>query len=68
MKKIKMGESEEGIPPTTLREITLLREMRNPGIIHLLDLRYYLKERKLYLLFEYMEMDLRKFIDKNTIN
>jgi cyclin-dependent kinase 2 len=66
MKKIKMTNDEEGLPPTTLREITLLREISHPSIIHMFDLRYYSKERKLYLMFEYMDMDLRKFLDRKS--
>ena len=61
-----MSHDEEGLPPTTLREITLLRELSHPSIVHLYDLRYYFKERKLYLLFEYMDMDLRKFLDRRA--
>jgi len=67
MKKIKMSNDEEGLPPTTLREITLLREVSHPSIVHMFDLRYYFRERKLYLMFEYMDMDLRKFIDRRTL-
>ena len=67
MKKIKLSADDEGIPSTTLREITLLRETEHENIVHLYDLLYFFKERKLYLLFEYMDLDLRKFLDSRTL-
>lgn len=68
LKKIKFGEDDEGIPPTTIREIALLREIRHENVVALKDLIYYPSERKFYLLFEYSEMDLRKFIDNQKIS
>lgn len=63
LKKIKFGNDEEGIPATTIREIALLREIKHNNIVSLRDLIYYPSEKKFYLLFEYSELDLRKFID-----
>lgn len=65
LKKIKLGEDEEGIPSTALREITLLRELHHKNIVNLCDLIYKFQERKLYLLFEYIDTDLRKFVDSH---
>lgn len=64
LKKIKLTKNEEGIPSTTLREITLLRELSHKNIVHLQDLIYKYKERKLYLVFEYMDYDLKNFLSK----
>lgn len=61
LKKIKLSDQDEGIPATTIREISLLRELSHPNIIQLTDLMYKIKERKLYLLFEYMETDLYQY-------
>lgn len=66
LKKIKLGEEDEGIPPTAIREMSILRELAHNNIIHLCDLIYEFKKRKLYLIFEYMDFDLRKFIDSQT--
>ncbi|CAG8585904.1 1871_t:CDS:2 [Acaulospora morrowiae] len=61
LKKIRLEDGEEGIPPTSIREISLLKEAnRNENIVKLLDIVS--QERKLYLVFEFLTMDLRKFI------
>nr|GMC58094.1 cell division control protein 2 homolog D [Ipomoea batatas] len=66
MKKTKLHEDEEGVPPTTLREISLLCMLsRDPRIVRLLDIKQgQNKEGKtvLYLVFEYMDTNLKKFI------
>lgn len=33
LKKIRLGNEEEGIPSTALREITLLKELSHPNIV-----------------------------------
>ena len=66
IKKIKIDLENEGIPSTALREITILRELQHPNIIELKDV--ICNNNKLYLLFEFAEYDLRKYleeIDKN---
>lgn len=40
IKKIKIEESDEGIPSTTLREINALKELSHPNIVKLLDVVY----------------------------
>ncbi|KAK4883458.1 hypothetical protein RN001_006777 [Aquatica leii] len=66
LKKIKLekftnrGESE-GIPSTALREISLLKGLRHSNIIELLDV--ICKPPNLYLVFEYLEIDLKKYVD-----
>lgn len=66
LKKTKLPEDDEGVPPTTLREISLLRMLsRDPHIVKLMDVKQgQNKEGKtvLYLVFEYMDTDLKKFI------
>ncbi|XP_068647430.1 cyclin-dependent kinase B2-2-like [Aristolochia californica] len=66
LKKSRLHEDEEGVPPTTLREVSLLRMLSiDPHIVRLLDLKQgQNKEGKtvLYLVFEYMDTDLKKFI------
>jgi len=37
IKKIKMEHCNEGIPQTTIREISFLRELDHPNIVRLLD-------------------------------
>nr|GLL37111.1 cell division control protein 2 homolog D [Ipomoea trifida] len=66
LKKTRLHEDEEGVPPTTLREISLLRMLsRDPHIVRLIDVKQgQNKEGKtvLYLVFEYMDTDLKKFL------
>ncbi|CAM8979343.1 unnamed protein product [Rhodiola kirilowii] len=65
LKKTKLQEDGEGVPPTTLREVSLLRMLsRDPHIVRLLDVKEGKKEDKtiLYLVFEYMDTDLKKYI------
>ena len=48
IKKMKIDLENEGIPSTALREITILRELKHPNIVRLLDV--VLNNSKLYLL------------------
>lgn len=62
MKKIRLENEDEGIPSTALREMTLLKELRHVNIVTLLEV--IMEEPRLYLIFEYLCMDLKKYIDK----
>ncbi|KAL0233455.1 hypothetical protein PCE1_001970 [Barthelona sp. PCE] len=62
LKKIRLDMPEEGTPSTTIREISLLRELStHPNVVPLLDVVH--TDDRLYLVFEYVEQDLRKHID-----
>ncbi|VDD92600.1 unnamed protein product [Enterobius vermicularis] len=61
MKKIRLESEDEGVPATALREISLLRELLHPNIVALEEV--IMQEEKLYLIFEFLSMDLKKFID-----
>lgn len=61
MKKIRLESDDEGIPSTAIREISLLKELKHPNIVGLLDVS--MEESKLYLIFEYLTMDLKKYMD-----
>ncbi|KAI4388526.1 hypothetical protein MLD38_000846 [Melastoma candidum] len=66
LKKTRLHEDEEGVPPTTLREISILRMLsKDPHVVKLMDVKQGVnKEGKtvLYLVFEYMDTDLKKYI------
>eukprot|EP00096_Caligus_rogercresseyi_P014253 TRINITY_DN6753_c0_g1_i1.p1 TRINITY_DN6753_c0_g1~~TRINITY_DN6753_c0_g1_i1.p1 ORF type:complete len:314 (-),score=101.25 TRINITY_DN6753_c0_g1_i1:248-1189(-) len=64
MKKIRLESEEEGIPSTAIREISLLKELQHPNIVCLQDVL--MQENKLYLIFEYLTMDLKKFMDSKA--
>jgi serine/threonine protein kinase len=61
IKKIKIDLENEVIPSTALREITILRELTHPNIVQLKHLVY--DNNKLYLLFEFVDYDLRKYLE-----
>ena len=62
VKKIKIEHCDEGIPSTAIREIALLRELNHPGIVNLLDVVH--GENRLYLVFEYFNLDMKKYLDR----
>ncbi len=61
MKKIRLEAEEEGVPSTAIREISLLKELQHPNIVKLLDV--IMQESRLYLIFEFLTMDLKKYLD-----
>ncbi|CAH0552589.1 unnamed protein product [Brassicogethes aeneus] len=66
LKRIKLekfyqdGDSE-GVPSTAIREICLLKGLRHSSIVELLDVMY--TTDKLFLVFEYLDLDLKRYID-----
>ncbi|XP_012872503.1 PREDICTED: cyclin-dependent kinase 1 [Dipodomys ordii] len=61
MKKIRLESEEEGVPSTAIREISLLKELRHPNIVSLQDVL--MQDSRLYLIFEFLSMDLKKYLD-----
>ena len=61
LKKIRLEAEDEGIPSTAIREISILKELQHPNIVRLHDVIH--TEKKLTLVFEYLDMDLKKFLD-----
>lgn len=62
LKKIQMDE--EGVPSTSIREISNLKSVSHENIVKLCQILY--KGNKLYLIFEYLPADLRVFMDLLT--
>ena len=62
LKKIKLDGNDEGVPATTLREMSLLNELKHPNIIDLIKCLHI--DGELYLVFEYMDNDLKNYLDK----
>ncbi|KAK2959386.1 putative Cell division control protein 2 like protein [Blattamonas nauphoetae] len=62
LKRIRLESEEEGVPSTTIREIALLKELKHPTIIRLNEVIN--TPKKLTLVFEYCEMDLKKYIER----
>eukprot|EP00045_Choanoeca_perplexa_P022706 m.10658 g.10658 ORF g.10658 m.10658 type:complete len:292 (+) comp9643_c0_seq1:115-990(+) len=61
LKKIKLEQEDEGVPSTAIREISLLKELDHPNIVRLIEVIH--SENKLYLVFEYLDQDLKKHMD-----
>ncbi|KAJ8957464.1 hypothetical protein NQ314_006541 [Rhamnusium bicolor] len=67
LKRIKLEkfynkeECSEGVPATAIREITLLKGLRHSSIVELLDVMQ--STDKLYLVFEYLDLDLKRYLD-----
>ncbi|KAI8608357.1 kinase-like domain-containing protein [Chytriomyces sp. MP71] len=61
LKKIRLETEDEGVPSTAIREISLLKELRHPNIVKLLDIVH--NDAKLYLIFEFLDLDLKKYMD-----
>ncbi|OAF66147.1 hypothetical protein A3Q56_06066 [Intoshia linei] len=61
LKKVRLDGNDEGVPATTIRETATLRELKHRNVVSMLDV--ILKRNGLYLVFEYMDMDLRKYLD-----
>jgi len=61
LKKIRLEAEDEGIPSTAIREISLLKELQHHNIVRLHDVVH--TERKLTLVFEYLDQDLKKYLD-----
>ena len=63
LKKIRLVAEEEGIPSTAIREIAILKDLNHVNIVKLIDVMHSLK--KLVLVFEFVERDLKKIIDEH---
>ncbi|XP_067908475.1 cyclin-dependent kinase 16-like [Heterodontus francisci] len=60
LKEIRL-EHEEGTPCTAIREVSLLKELKHANIVTLHDIIH--TEKSLTLVFEYLEKDLKQYMD-----
>mmetsp|Transcript_50954 Transcript_50954/g.125220 ORF Transcript_50954/g.125220 Transcript_50954/m.125220 type:complete len:299 (-) Transcript_50954:50-946(-) len=61
LKKIRLEQEDEGVPSTAIREISILKELQHPNIVKFLDVVH--SSNKLYLVFEFLDQDLKRFMD-----
>ncbi|KAF2472565.1 Pkinase-domain-containing protein [Lindgomyces ingoldianus] len=62
LKKIRLEAEDEGVPSTAIREISLLKEMNDSNIVRLFNI-VHADGHKLYLVFEYLDLDLKKYME-----
>jgi cyclin-dependent kinase len=62
LKKIRLEAEDEGVPSTAIREISLLKEMNDPNIVRLFNI-VHADGHKLYLVFEFLDLDLKKYME-----
>lgn len=61
IKRISLEQDDEGVPSTAIREISLLKELSHLNVVRLLDV--VCQERRLHLVFEFLDKDLKKMLD-----
>ena len=66
LKKIRLTAEEEGMPSTAIREISLLKELQHINVVKLIEVMHSIK--KLTLVFEFVDKDLKKIIVSNNNN
>ncbi|KAF2434370.1 cell division control protein 2 [Tothia fuscella] len=62
LKKIRLEAEDEGVPSTAIREISLLKEMNDANIVRLLNI-VHADGQKLYLVMEFLDLDLKKYME-----
>uniref|UniRef100_A0A182QFV5 cyclin-dependent kinase n=1 Tax=Anopheles farauti TaxID=69004 RepID=A0A182QFV5_9DIPT len=62
LKRIRLDSETEGIPSTAMREISLLKDLKHHSIVELFDV--IIIETSIYMVFEYLDMDLKKMLDR----
>ncbi|QDZ24488.1 cyclin-dependent kinase [Chloropicon primus] len=63
IKKFKEGDDDESVRKTTLREVKMLRNLRQENIVFLKEA--FRRKTKLFLVFEYMEKNLLEVLEDN---
>ncbi|KAI1724171.1 protein kinase domain-containing protein [Ditylenchus destructor] len=63
LKQIRLNQGNDGVPSTCIREICLLKELKHPNIVQLRDVILN-KGDRLYMVFEYIDQDLKILMDR----
>ncbi len=54
--------SQEGLEPSTLRELNIFTKLDHPNILKMLDYSFNLKEKSMYIVLEYVDHDLNEYL------
>ena len=65
LKRIRLDTERQRVYPVAIWEISRLKEFNHPNIVKLLDVIH--TENKLYLVFEFLHEDLKKFMDASVL-
>lgn len=61
IKQVKIELEQEGIPSSSLREISILKDIKHDNIVNLYDVIF--RENKLWLIFELLNYDLKRYLE-----
>ncbi|KAF8369044.1 cdk-2, partial [Pristionchus pacificus] len=64
LKKIALDRDCEGVPSTCIREISLLKGLNHTNIVRLYDVIHTEEDMKLFLVFEFIDQDLKGLMDR----
>lgn len=67
LKKVRLEAEDDGVPSTAIREISLLKEMKDPNVVQLLNI-VHSDSLNLYLVMEFLDLDLKKYMDALPIS
>ncbi|CAM9445713.1 unnamed protein product [Chrysoparadoxa australica] len=68
LKRVQLAGDHEGVQATTLREVSTLRELTHPCVVELMDIQYEHSAQCIYMVFEFMEQDLKRYLDNMLRN
>jgi cell division cycle 2-like protein len=63
LKQVKFGDTSEGFPVTSLREITVLMKLRHPGIVDVREIVGGPTLNHVFMVMEYMEHELKALLE-----
>jgi cyclin-dependent kinase-like len=64
IKKFKESDDDEIVKKTTLREVKMLRNLKQENIVTLIEC--FKKSNRLYLVFEYLEKNLLEILEERS--
>eukprot|EP01013_Petalomonas_cantuscygni_P038263 TRINITY_DN6932_c0_g1_i1.p1 TRINITY_DN6932_c0_g1~~TRINITY_DN6932_c0_g1_i1.p1 ORF type:complete len:322 (+),score=73.15 TRINITY_DN6932_c0_g1_i1:52-1017(+) len=65
LKKIRLDTEDEGVPATAIREISVLKTLRHPHVVDLMDIIS--QPKSLHLVFEYCSNDLKRYMSRRPL-